>query len=226
MKCIYHNERDAEYVCAVCGQPICRECITMANGRNICRACAYKAAQYNNVPYKRGDGVNSFLFFIFLAVPGMRHMYLGLMKRGFEFLVAFFGSIAVSFLLGSIGEILIPIFFIIWFYSAFDSYHCRKLIAKGEEVEDSSIFKGYSFDYIKEFFIQRRRLTGYSIISLGIFMLLRQFRSYSWRFHIPEAVITTIDMAFDSIIPILLIAGGVYLLSRYKKSGSETVENE
>lgn len=232
MKCVYHNERDAEYVCTTCGQPVCRECATAVNGKNVCKSCAHKATQYNvvpynNVPYKRGDGINGFLFFIFLVAPGIRHMYLGLMKRGFEFLVAFFGSIAIAMLLGNnVEDIFIPVFFVIWFYSAFDSYHCRKLIARGEEVEDSPIFKDYNIGSIRSFFEERKQLTGISIMVLGFLLLLRKFRMYTWKFRVPQEILTVIDLAFDSIIPVLLIAGGVYLLSRYKKRNDNTVESE
>lgn len=52
--------------------------------------------QLNLTKYNNRDGISGFLFFIFLAVPGLRHMYLGLMKRGVQFLVSFFGIITLA----------------------------------------------------------------------------------------------------------------------------------
>lgn len=232
MKCVYHTDREAEYVCSSCGQPVCRECVTVINGKNVCKACGqkntqYNLSQYNHIQYKKGDGINSFFFFIFLLVPGLRHMYLGLMNRGLQLLIAFFGTITIGMFLGnSIGEIVIPVAFIIWFYSAFDSFQYRKLIARGERVEDRPIFEDYSTDQLKNLLGRRKKIVGVSIIILGVYMLLRQFRWYASRFGIPETLIRTIfsviDFGFDSIIPILLIVAGMYLLAGLRKR--ETVE--
>lgn len=233
MKCIYHNNLEAEYICSVCGQPVCRECNTVIAGKNVCRSCGSKNVQYNmpqysNMPYKKGDGVNGFLFFIFVAVPGLRHMYLGLMNRGLQFLISFFGAFTIGIITGnSLEGIIIPIIFIIWFYSAFDSYQCRKLLARGEKIEDKPIFEEYSIHQLKGFIGARKKMVGIAIILLGVYMLLRQLRWYLGGI-IPERIIRilygAIDFGFGSIIPVLLIIGGIYLMSSVRRKDT-VVEN-
>lgn len=230
MKCVYHNDRDAEYICSSCGQPVCRECITVVNGKNVCLSCEYKshryeARQYNGVSYKKGDGISGFLFFIFLAVPGLRHMYLGLMKRGLQFLEVFFGAVIIGILLGDgIGEIAIPVAFIIWFYSAFDSYQYRKLLARGEEALDKPLFDDFGIDEARNFLGERKSLIGGIIIIVGIYLLLRRVRwfigGYGISGRIVNLIFRMIDFGFGSIVPILFIVCGVYLLSRVKKDES------
>jgi len=224
MKCVYHSDKEAEFLCSSCGQPVCRECVTVVGGKNICKACGYKNSQYNmpynQMPYRKGDGISGLLFFIYLLVPGLRHMYLGLMKRGLEFLVAFFGSIGVVMLLGNVGEILIPAVFIIWFYSAFDSYQCRKIMVRGEKIEDRPIFQGYSLEQVKDYIGQRRSLVGIGVIILGVFMLLKQLRWFMGNYvdsRVVRVMYDVINLGFDSIIPILFIVGGVYLLNRGRR---------
>jgi uncharacterized membrane protein (DUF485 family) len=215
MKCVFHNDRDAELVCPSCGRPVCRECTAVIGGRTVCRACAYNM---QNVPAQKmrpGDDISGFLFFIFLVIPGLRHMYLGFMKRGFQFLTAFFGTITVAaFLGGNLGTVLIPVIFIIWFYSAFDSYQIRKLMLKGEKPEDKPIFDDFGFDDVKNFIVKRKKLTGVIIVILGIYMLLSELARYSHRWEIPDIIGDSINLGLRILVPALLIAGGIYLMTR------------
>ncbi|KPU43083.1 B-box zinc finger [Oxobacter pfennigii] len=231
MRCAFHNEKDAEFICSSCGQPICRDCLMIVNGKNYCRTCGHNLSALNNthqygpVPDKRGDGISGFLFFIFLFAPGLRHMYLGLMKRGIHFLLTFFGAIAVGMLLGSgIGEVIIPVCFIVWFYSAFDSYQCRKLLARGEKVEDAPLFKDYGYEEIKNYFSGRKQLIGIAAIVLGGYLLLKQFVRYGWAFPLPNAVIRAIDFILRNSVPIFMILFGIYLIARTGKKAKDYIE--
>jgi hypothetical protein len=223
MKCINHNDRETEIVCSVCGKPVCGECGVTVNGRVTCRDCAYNMQQYNAGQHRspetlRDNGLNGFLFFIFLAVPGLRHMYMGLMRRGLHFLTAFFGSITIAALLGGrLGTVLVPVIFIVWFYSAFDSYQMHRLSQKGEKVEDVPLFKDRVSQAIWDYFSSRRYITGVIVILLGVYLLLRQIVSSRHMFYIPDYVIGYINLVFDSMIPLLFIIGGIYLMVKAKK---------
>jgi hypothetical protein len=214
MKCVYHNDKEAEFVCSYCGQPICRDCTTSINGKSVCKSCSHNMHQYNQTQHNAQEGINGFLFFIFLAVPGLRHMYLGLMKRGVQFLVSFFGLITFGVLLDRLGAIVIPIVFIVWFYSAFDSYQYKKMIDKGEKAEDIPLFEEYGLDSIKDFFAKRKHASGIVIVFLGIYLFLRQLQRYTGMLRIPSIVDHSIDFAFSLFIPILLIIGGVYIIAK------------
>lgn len=173
MKCVYHKDREAEFTCQSCGRPLCRECAVVVSGKTVCKECGYNM-QYNYQQPRKSDGVNDFLFFIFLLVPGIRHMYIGFMQRGLQFLITFFGLIAFSTITYGMDGILVPLIMIIWFYSAFDSYHYRKLKAGGEKISDKPIFGENGFSGFRDFLIKHRILFGAIIIILGIYMLLRQ----------------------------------------------------
>jgi TM2 domain-containing membrane protein YozV len=86
---------------------------------------------------------SKFLTVVLSCIPGVGHLYLGLMTRGFYFMVAFFGWITfVGFLtIASSQEsfvVLLLVLPILWFYSFFDALHLRRKIVAGEEVADIS----------------------------------------------------------------------------------------
>ncbi|HHX95106.1 MAG TPA: G-protein coupled receptor [Clostridia bacterium] len=86
---------------------------------------------------------SKFLTLILACIPGVGHLYLGLMTRGLSFLVAFFGWITfVAFLSIASGQegfaVLLLVLPILWFYSFFDALHLRRRLAEGEEVLDVS----------------------------------------------------------------------------------------
>lgn len=84
-----------------------------------------------------------FLTVVLSCIPGVGHLYLGLMIRGFSFLTAFFGWITfVGFLVAASQQegflVLLLVLPILWFYSFFDAIHLRRKIVAGEEVDDIS----------------------------------------------------------------------------------------
>jgi hypothetical protein len=91
---------------------------------------------------------SKFLTFLFSLVPGVGHYYLGLMKRGLQFMVAFGAAIGVLVFFDSLshgpGDTFAPMMGIalpiIWFYSVFDAQNLASKIKSGEVVEDSAIF--------------------------------------------------------------------------------------
>ena len=87
---------------------------------------------------------SGFLTILLSVIPGVGHLYLGLMTRGFTFLVGFFGWVVfVTFLAVASHEdgmfVLLLALPIIWFYGLFDALHQRRRLAVGEEVRDVSI---------------------------------------------------------------------------------------
>lgn len=85
-----------------------------------------------------------FLTILLSIIPGVGHLYLGLMTRGFTFLVGFFAWIVfVTFLAVASHEegmfVLLLALPIIWFYGLFDALHQRMRLAAGKEVRDVSI---------------------------------------------------------------------------------------
>lgn len=86
---------------------------------------------------------SKFLTIVLSCIPGVGHLYLGLMTRGFTFMVAFFGWITfVAFLAIASHQdsflVLLLVIPILWFYSFFDALHMRRKIVSGEPVADIS----------------------------------------------------------------------------------------
>ncbi len=84
-----------------------------------------------------------FLTILFSCIPGVGHLYLGLMVRGFTFMVAFFGWITFVAFLAMASQkdgllVLMLALPVLWFYSFFDALHQRRRMAAGEQVVDIS----------------------------------------------------------------------------------------
>lgn len=78
-------------------------------------------------------------------VPGIGHMYMGLLQRGITTLIAFIGSFGiVLFMATALNIYSILVFWlvlpVIWVYSMFDAMALLQARQRGEEIEDQSLF--------------------------------------------------------------------------------------
>jgi len=129
-------------------------------------------------------------------------MYMGLMKRGLFIMFSFFSccylAASVFFRVFTFG------FIIIWFFSVFDAYNCRKRIENNKNFYDD-------IDDIKRFLIKHRLII---IAVFGIVALVEIVRSH--------VVIENVDfwggkeavgrLVFDNILVFFLICIGLYCL--------------
>ncbi len=230
MNCVYHNDLEANFICSECGSNICKECAVNNNGRITCLQCSRKnevpviknnlsnnSHQNNNTNnyktnksnYKRRH--SSFWATIFSFIPGAGHMYLGIMNRGLQLMLAFFGIIALTNLFYS-ADFLMVFTVIIWFYSFFDCYHIRKKIEQGEIIEEGSIFnidlKKININHI-----------GIGFVALGGLILLDEMFSQlmymSNRIFINPEVIRIMR---NAVFPVILIVIGVFILRKAKNN--------
>lgn len=237
MNCEYHKNLEANYICSNCGVNMCKDCAVNDNGTIICVECAKKKGlpiiknvsnednrsnyNANNANYyneKTRKKLSAFWSTVFSFIPGGGHMYLGLMRRGLQFMLAFFGIIALSSFFYS-ADFLIFFATIVWFYSFFDCYHMRKKLENGEKVEEDLIFP---VDIKK---INRNHL-GIGLVILGGLVLLNEFLDQlvllTNRMNInSEAIRIAIRLIRDSIFPVVLIGIGFFILKKSKKSTDE-----
>ena len=83
---------------------------------------------------KKSKALTFFLSF----VPGLGHYYLGLMNRGLQFMVTFFGFIfLMDFMHLNSFPFLLPI---IWFYNLFDALQKYQLLVEENVKEDEPLF--------------------------------------------------------------------------------------
>jgi len=210
MNCKYHKESEAKFICEKCKQPICEECSVEVNGNKICSTCIQKSVFSDNNQYKKGGFLRSFVFFCFAVVPGAAQMHMDLFKRGFQLMIGFIGAIALFSFINT--ESMIPLFIIpIWFFSFFDSYAIKRRLEKGEAVEDEVIFE-YNIIF------SNKKAVGIVILTLGILGVLNALGH------------SVIGDMFDgrlywaikrSIVPIILVAAGIYILMKSKKNEKE-----
>jgi hypothetical protein len=165
----------------------------------------------------REQGKKSKMLATFLSVfPGAGHMYLGLQKRGLQLMAAFLFSIYILDVLHlSLFLFLIPI---LWFYSFFDALQLISKHARGE-VQDVPIV---------DWFINHQRWVGIALLVLGGFYILDQvaipilydyFPGYRFNYLYERYFQTT-------LVSVLLVAGGIFLLKGSRKNKPNGGESE
>lgn len=231
MNCVYHDELEANFTCSECGSNICKECAVDNNGKIICLQCARNKGipiikNTNNYNYNNNTGrdinymdnnrrrYSVFWATVFSFIPGAGHMYLDVMNRGLQLMLAFFGIIAISNLFYS-ANFLTIFSIIVWFYSFFDCYHIRKKLERGEDVTKELVF---NLDFKK---INIKHI-GIGFVGVGGLVLLdeilRQLMFESNRVILNSQ---TIRILRNATFPVVLIVIGLIILNKAKKNISE-----
>lgn len=175
----------------------------------------YQSNQTNYYGGRTQKKYSTFWSTIFSFLPGGGHMYLGLMKRGLQFMLLFFGIIALSSFFYS-ADFLAFFAVVVWFYSFFDCFHMRKKLVYGENVDEDLIFP---ID-IKN---MNAKHLGVALIVLGGLVLLNEFFDQivyiTNRMNIySESIRVTIRIVRESIFPVVLIVIGFFILKKTKKN--------
>ncbi len=195
MKCVNHDEQEATAVCPTCHKPVCDTCLVELSGRQFCRACLEKKV---GGKLTLGSGDKSlFWAFVLSLIPGVGYLYLGLMRRGFQTMVIFYGTIflAAAANFGAITALVLPV---IMFYTIFDTLQLLKQMNEGEHVEDKLLFETGSLE-------SKRGLVGIGLIVLGALALLNNLLPYFFSYHY---------FMNRFVPPLLILALGIYILYR------------
>lgn len=230
MNCFYHEDKKANFKCVECGNMICKDCAVNNNGEILCRDCAEdigltitktqvqskvieENCKYNGMIYTPDSRkISGFWTTVFSFLPGAGHFYLGLMKRGLQLMLTFFGIIAISNLLNS--DILTPFTVIVWFYSVFDCYHIRKKLKNGEGVEDDMIIE---MDVSKI----NSKQTGIILVVIGGLLLLNEiFTQMMFMLDRYRVYYYIFRFLRGTLFPGLLILSGVVLLKKARKQNA------
>lgn len=210
MKCSYHQEMDALDICPSCSRPICEQCAVSLSGKNYCKNCLEKRM---GIPDSPSGAKSRFWAFVLSLIPGAGYFYLGLMKRGLQTMVIFFGTIFISAIahMEALTAFVAPV---LLFYSVFDTQQLLSRINRGEEVEDRDLLNWGGWQ-------ARRSLIGAGLIILGLFALLDNLLPYFFNPHLMR----------DFFPPLVIIGTGVYILYRNipgkggNRDGSSSQEN-
>lgn len=140
----------------------------------------------------------------FSAVPGAGHMFMGLLKPGAQLMAAFFLVLFLGdWLQMSILAFLAPV---IWFFSMFDAYHLL------EEEEELKIDAPNLFDWIA----RHSQWVGWGLIAAGVLIVIQHLGGPALGHWFTAAMRSYLQ---TSVVALLLIGGGIKLLSGSKPAG-------
>ena len=199
MNCFIHPEKPANVNCSSCGGPLCEECIVHTQGNIFCRGCLTGTRPRPTTELKHPTA-SKFLLLIFAMFlpPGAGYMYLGLIKRGLSAMICFFFIIFLlsSGISGPAQTLAAFSIIILYFACIFDSFSICRRINAGEVVEDGvgSIINNL---------LSNKKLCAVVFIVLAII-----FASTILGFAL---------RVLHALLPILVIAFGLYMIFRRKK---------
>lgn len=176
MQCINHAAKEAVATCALCGKNYCPECLVSLDDKAYCRRCLAEKMNGTGETAKTkpvlapGEKKSRFWAFVFSVLPGVGYLYLGLMNKGLQTMLLFFGSIFVAGFIG-LEEIFALVVPVVVFYSIFDTQQQVKTINEGLPVEDRQYFDLKQIPYTHNWL-------GYALIVLGVLALLNNLPFY------------------------------------------------
>ncbi len=147
--------------------------------------------------------------YIFSFLPGWGQLYLGLMNRGLQFMLLFWGGIFLA-IQANFAEALVFMPVLV-FYSYYDALqHYRHVVEYGD-AKDEEVFQ---WGILKE----RKNLVGWVLIIFGLYSL-----SNLLMWSLPDTITQYIPYHFlqQLIIPVIIIGLGVKLLRGEKDDASE-----
>ncbi len=138
------------------------------------------------------------LTFFLSFCPGVGHLYLGAMTRGLQFLLLFFGVIALmsNLRLDIVGYGL-PV---IWFYGLFDSLQ----LADQETIVDKPLVEWTC------------RWTGFILIAIGLLLLINDILPSVWHAYFRN-IFGYYDIRTLLMAVVLIVAGFLLLRGRRAK---------
>ena len=212
MNCKNHKEADAKFICDKCKLPVCEECTQVLGDKRVCKGCLENAVFEQHTNPNR-HVIHGFIYFILACIPGAGYMSMGLLKRGFQMMTVFTGSLTLAAYVGLEG--LIPVIVIpLWFFSFFDGYSIRRRLKNGMDIEDAELL-----DY--GFLSRHKKLFGIGLLSIGILGFLNAMQ------HAASIRILGISLGdiywtmSRSAMPIMLVFVGLYLISRANRAQYE-----
>ncbi|EDL63119.1 hypothetical protein [Bacillus sp. SG-1] len=162
---------------------------------------------------RREDGKKSKSLATMLSIfPGAGHLYLGYQRRGIQLMAAFLFSIYIMDVMRlGIFLFLVPI---IWFYSFFDGLQKASRYGK-EPIEDVPVIS---------YLVNHQKWVGIGLVTLGVYYLLTNIALPVLQPIIYEYMNVDAFFWFEryvqtAIVCILLIGGGIKLLTGSKKKG-------
>jgi hypothetical protein len=201
LNCAYHLDRPVQAICSTCGRPICDLCAVDLSGQVYCKPCLEVKVR------KPARDIHSGARFLLSLVPGVGHLYMGLVQRGMQFLLGWAaGWVLLTILFPPLLGVWIPLAI---FYSVFDAREAHLRLAQGLEVED----KGFVDP--KTLQLQwNHRYVAYVLVGIGALILFNTLTEDVLRVLMPYNYGTVARALRGTVMGGLAIWAGVYLLQR------------
>ena len=207
MNCAYHANNMAVVGCNGCGKPLCPACDHRIKGFPYCQDCIVTGVELLRergsssayVPLVKKQTSPFFAIILSLICPGLGAAYNGQTSKALVYFAVFVGLFQMAILTG--GTPLFVLGFLgMWLYAALDSWRTAQLIRSGVTPVGAE-------DLIYKRISGSPKLWGVVLVLLGA------------TFFLPSRRI------LQSVLPVLLICLGVYLLRDYLfKSKDKKVE--
>ncbi len=162
---------------------------------------------------------NKLLIFLFALLPGVSHMYLGMLKKGIFLMSLFLAPIALIFLTRGGMEIVSCILPVVWCYSFFDAFRFKCYNKEERHHMDIEFYKSLQIFWeqqTKPMLYRRRKLVGLCCIFLAIYTFIFNIIGYFvnwfgnafWVFYIVLSKVPTL------LVVLFLLKLGIDLLRK------------
>jgi hypothetical protein len=218
MECKNHAGIKVDNNCMVCGKPVCPQCAVELKNSFYCKECLENKVE--NVTNGRTafyrPRKSKLLTFFLSIIPGVGHMYLGLINKGLTIMCLLFASLFLVILFSGESSMswfpgfFIPTLSIVFVsYSIFDSLDITDKINSGRtDYCDNSLEPAI----IKQKLLENRKLIG------CIFLILGAISICSMAFGYLEYIIKAflgINLSLTSLLlAFVFVAFGIFLIRK------------
>lgn len=159
---------------------------------------------------------NGFLNFICAFIPGVGYMYNGLMKRGFEQLLLFFGIFAIVGYI-QLDTLVMVLLIPIWFYNFFDTFNVKNAIERGVLVDDNFRIIHRDSSELNINMINNK-MVGIGLIVIGALAIINKVSDILFSFRFGHQFYIVYSLIRQLMIPVLFIIIGLVLMGRTKNN--------
>lgn len=197
MNCAYHANNMAVVGCNVCGKPLCPACDHRIKGFPYCQDCIVSGVEllrdHGNssayVPLVKKQTSPFFATVLSLICPGLGAAYNGQTSKALVYFAVFVGLFQMAIL--TRGTAIFVLGFLgMWLFAALDSWRTAQLIRSGVTPIGAE-------DLIYKRISDSPKLWGVVLLLLGATFFFRD------------------RLVLQSVLPILLIGLGIYMLREY-----------
>jgi hypothetical protein len=200
MNCAYHSNNTAVVNCNGCGKPLCPGCDHRIKGFPYCQDCIVSGVELlrnrSNSTYaptiKRQT--SPFIATILsLFCPGLGAAYNGQTTKALVYFGIFIGLFQLAILTSGMSLFVLG-FLGMWLFAALDSWRTAQAIRLGLTPDGAE-------DIIVKRISGNPKVWGILLLAIGALFFLREY--------------INVRLLVKSVLPILLIALGIYLLKDY-----------